>query len=123
MTEEKIEYRDEHGNLLDEEQVKALEGKVSFSTRYETRTRLVDQDGREVEDGVVVDDEGQSARGTLAEAPQPGTANVKGEGDASTAPPKAGVREDVVKEESVQGAKATPEPEGEVGRETGRDEL
>lgn len=41
--EEKVEYRDEDGNLLDEAQVAALEGKVSFSTRYETRTRMVDQ--------------------------------------------------------------------------------
>lgn len=46
--EEKVEYRDEDGNLLDEEQVKALEGKVSFKTRYETRTRLVDAQGNEI---------------------------------------------------------------------------
>ncbi len=46
--EEKIEYRDEAGNLLDPEQVKAMEGQISFSTRYETRTRLVDAEGREV---------------------------------------------------------------------------
>ena len=47
--EEKIEYRDQDGNLLDEEQVKALQGKVSFKTRYETRTRLIDGSGNEVE--------------------------------------------------------------------------
>ncbi|CAG8953972.1 hypothetical protein HYFRA_00009071 [Hymenoscyphus fraxineus] len=46
--EEKIEYRDQDGNLLDAEQVKALEGKVSFKTRYETRTRLVDPNGNEI---------------------------------------------------------------------------
>jgi dolichyl-phosphate-mannose-protein mannosyltransferase len=46
--EEKIEYRDQDGNLLNEEQVKALEGKVSFKTRYETRTRLVDAQGKEI---------------------------------------------------------------------------
>jgi len=46
--EEKIEYRDQDGNLLDPEQVKALEGKVSFQTRYETRTRMVDAQGNEV---------------------------------------------------------------------------
>ena len=46
--EEKVEYRDQDGNLLDEEQVKALEGKVSFKTRYETRTRMVDAQGNEV---------------------------------------------------------------------------
>lgn len=43
--EEKIEYRDQDGNLLDPEQVKSLEGQVSFKTRYETRTRMVDAQG------------------------------------------------------------------------------
>jgi dolichyl-phosphate-mannose-protein mannosyltransferase len=46
--EEKVEYRDQDGNLLNEEQVKALEGKVSFKTRYETRTRVVDPQGNEI---------------------------------------------------------------------------
>lgn len=46
--EEKVEYRDQDGNLLDDEQVKALEGKVSFKTRYETRTRVVDPQGNEI---------------------------------------------------------------------------
>lgn len=50
--EERVEYRDQHGNLLDEEQVKALEGKVEFQTRYETRTRLVDADGNEIPQSV-----------------------------------------------------------------------
>ena len=48
VVDEKVEYRDENGNILNEEQVKALEGKVSFKTRYETRTRLVDQQGNDV---------------------------------------------------------------------------
>lgn len=47
--EERVEYRDQNGNLLNEEQVKALEGKVEFKTKYETRTRVVDADGNEVE--------------------------------------------------------------------------
>lgn len=46
--EERVEYRDQDGNLLDEEQVKALEGKVEFKTRYETRMRVVDADGNEL---------------------------------------------------------------------------
>jgi dolichyl-phosphate-mannose-protein mannosyltransferase len=46
--EERVEYRDQDGNLLDEEQVKELEGKVEFKTRYETKTRLVDVNGNEV---------------------------------------------------------------------------
>ncbi len=48
--EELVEYRDEQGNVLDEAQVAALDGKVSFQTRYETRTRLVDPDGHELGD-------------------------------------------------------------------------
>ncbi|KAL2269379.1 hypothetical protein VTJ83DRAFT_1563 [Remersonia thermophila] len=46
--EEHVEYRDQDGNLLNEEQVKALEGKVEFKTRYETRTRIIDPNGNEV---------------------------------------------------------------------------
>lgn len=49
--EEKIEYRDQDGNLLNEEQVSSLEGKVSFQTRYETRTRVIDAAGNEVDEG------------------------------------------------------------------------
>lgn len=47
--EEKVEYRDQDGNLLDPEQVKALEGKVEFKTRYETRTRVIDEHGNELQ--------------------------------------------------------------------------
>lgn len=50
--EERVEYRDQDGNLLNDEQVKELEGKVSFKTRYETRTRLVDAQGNELGGGV-----------------------------------------------------------------------
>lgn len=46
--EERVEYRDQDGNVLDPEQVKALEGKVEFRTRYETRTRVVDANGNEI---------------------------------------------------------------------------
>ncbi|KAG9771237.1 PMT-domain-containing protein, partial [Aureobasidium melanogenum] len=48
--EEHVEYRDQDGNLLDEAQVAALmaEGKASFQTKYETRTRMVDEYGNEV---------------------------------------------------------------------------
>lgn len=43
---EKVEYRDQDGNLLDEEQIKALGENVNFETRYETR--YVDESGEEV---------------------------------------------------------------------------
>ena len=46
--EEKVEYRDQDGNLLDEEQVKSLKGKVEFKTKYETKTRVVDDNGIEL---------------------------------------------------------------------------
>ncbi|KAI1493234.1 dolichyl-phosphate-mannose-protein mannosyltransferase 1 [Biscogniauxia mediterranea] len=46
--EERVEYRDQDGNILNEEQVKALEGKVEFKTKYETRTRVVDGKGNEL---------------------------------------------------------------------------
>lgn len=48
--EERIEYRDQDGNILDDEQVKSLEGKVEFKTRYETRTRVLDSNGVEKEE-------------------------------------------------------------------------
>jgi dolichyl-phosphate-mannose-protein mannosyltransferase len=46
--EEKVEYRDQNGNLLNDEQVAALEGKVEFKTKYETRMRVVDDNGNEL---------------------------------------------------------------------------
>lgn len=122
MTEERIEYRDEEGNLLNEEDVKSLEGKVSFSTRYETRTRLVDQFGREIADGA--EGEEQGFAGTSADGVDPGTENAKGEGQASPVPPKVAAKDDVSKEKAkVDDVKATPEPESEVGKQTGKDEL
>jgi dolichyl-phosphate-mannose-protein mannosyltransferase len=50
---ETVEYRDQDGNILNEEQVASLakDGSVSFQTRYETRTKLVDAQGRELHDG------------------------------------------------------------------------
>lgn len=48
--EEKVEYRDQDGNLLDPEQVKALEGKVEFKTKYETKIRVVDENGQELQE-------------------------------------------------------------------------
>ena len=118
MHEEKIEYRDEEGNLLDDEQVQALEGKVSFSTRYETRTRLVDEFGNEVwQDGE------EGVAGTVAEGVDPVSGNEAGEGEASTKPGQpANVGEDVAKEQSVVNEKMTAEPESEVGKKT-KDEL
>lgn len=136
VSEEKVEFRDENGNLLDEEQVKAMEGKVSFSTRYETRTRLVDEAGNEVYEGVVVEEGGKAEpqvveheavenAGTIAEGSNPDTQDALGENEANTVPPMAAVKEDLKKEASVQESiAAVPEPESEVGGErTAREEL
>ena len=49
--EQHTEYRDQYGNLLNEDEVSALEGQVSFSTHYETRTRLVDAAGNLIAEG------------------------------------------------------------------------
>lgn len=122
--EEKVEYRDENGNILNEEQVKALEGKVSFSTKYETRTRLVDDYGNEIGDlgpgEELVED---SYAGTLAEAENPETGY---EADVSAAPPKVNANADLKKEAAieVEAAKENKaEPEGDASAATGKDEL
>lgn len=62
----RVEYRDQEGNVLDENMVASLakEGKVSFETRHETRTRLANGHEMEMVDGQVApphpDVEGQN---------------------------------------------------------------
>ncbi|KAI6791759.1 dolichyl-phosphate-mannose-protein mannosyltransferase 1 [Hortaea werneckii] len=110
VTEEKVEFRDENGNLLDDAQVRELEGKVSFSTRYETRTRLVDQLGNEVHNAVVEED---SQAGTRAEGVDPETPAAAGDEkkeEASPRPPKAEVGEDLEKERSVEASRDEASP-------------
>lgn len=69
------------------------------------------------------EDAGSNA-GTSADGPDPDTVNPKGQNDASPLPPKVGVKEDVRKEkERVEQVSLTAEPESEIGKETGRDEL
>lgn len=98
--EERVEYRDQDGNLLDEEQVKALSGKVSFQTRYETRTRVVDAAGVEIQDEAPV------------APPHPDVDNVDRETvgipekEAEAAPAsQSEAEEDLVKEASIENAK------------------
>ena len=111
-----------------------MEGKVSFSTRYETRTRLVDEAGNEIYEGVVVEGEEAAApepevlgnAGTLAEGSNPDTQDALGENEANTVPPQAAVKEDLKKEASVEESVAAvvPEPESEAaGKSTGKEEL
>ena len=94
--EEKVEYRDQDGNLLNEEQVAALEGKVSFQTRYETKTRVVDAEGNEVED---------SSAGTAPPHPadqEPETAADQPENDGREYPATVSPEDDLSKEKSVK---------------------
>lgn len=94
--EEKIEYRDQDGNLLDEEQVAELEGKVSFQTRYETRTKVIDADGNEIE---------ESSAGTAPPHPadrEPETAVDQPEDDGRDYPATASPEDDQRKERSVK---------------------
>lgn len=119
--EEKIEYRDEAGNILNEEQVKELEGKVSFSTRYETRTRLVDANGNEVYDGVAHAEE-ESHAGTIAEGSNQETGGVEQDA-ANEQPASVNVNEDIEKEKSIEESTVSAEPESDAGSATGKDEL
>nr|KAK5441202.1 Dolichyl-phosphate-mannose--protein mannosyltransferase 1 [Exophiala xenobiotica] len=88
--EERIEYRDQDGNLLDEAQVQALlaDGNASFQTKYETRTRLVDENGNEVNPSSVApehpDVEGQnpSTKGVPEEQANQKPARAKAGGSA-----------------------------------------
>ena len=111
--EERIEYRDQDGNLLNEEEVAALKGKVSFETRYETRTRVVDADGNEIIGGVA------GADGYAPPHPdvdrEPETAADNPEDDGRESPATASPEDDISKEQSVEQIdlnKARPGSEG-----------
>ena len=123
--EEKTEYRDENGNLLDEEQVEQLKGKVSFQTRYETRTRVVDAEGNEVADGENVVFAEQPSMGTSgAEGGNQETLQGKGQDEASDAPPTVPVGEEQKKEKVIEEKRTgTPEPASEPQEPTRKEEL
>ncbi|KAH2979377.1 hypothetical protein KXV25_003812 [Aspergillus fumigatus] len=96
----RVEYRDQHGNVLDEALVASLarEGKVSFETRHETRTRLEHAHEVEMIDGRIApphpDVEGQN----------PETVKDQEHQAAGDSPASAAVGERSVKEPS------SPEP-------------
>ncbi|EEP75638.1 hypothetical protein UREG_00484 [Uncinocarpus reesii 1704] len=106
--EESIEYRDQDGNLLDAEQVASLAkaGNVSFKTRYETRTRVVDAQGREVQQNLAPphpDVEGQNLETVGKEDQQ-----VPGDKPASVAGDEKSVqREDQKPKPASEGKEAT----------------
>lgn len=114
---EKVEYRDQDGNILDEEQVKALEGKVSFETRYETRTRIIDSEGKEIADGPA------GAEGFAPPHPDvdrlPETAADVPEDDGREKPATASPEDDIGKEKSVERADdSKPRPASEAQEAT-----
>ena len=96
--EEKVEYRDQDGNLLDPEQVKSLEGKVSFKTRYETRTRLVDAAGNEI---AQPEDAGVAPPHPDVDGPDSSTMGKKEPGSQESPNAQKEVRADESKEESI----------------------
>lgn len=110
--EEKVEYRDQDGNLLNEEQVAALAGKVDFQTRYETRTRVIDADGNEIP---------ESSAGTAPPHPadrEPETAADDPENDGRQLPATASPEGDIAKEKLVPKNKdGKPKPASEKGTE------
>lgn len=120
---EKVEYRDEAGNILNEEQVKALEGKVSFSTKYETKTRLIDEAGNDVVEVEGLEEVDASSAGTLAEAEEPSTDFA---GEASGAPPKVNVDSDLKKEVKVESSEqedSKAQPASDANSATAHEEL
>jgi dolichyl-phosphate-mannose-protein mannosyltransferase len=117
--EERIEYRDENGRILDEDEVSALSGKVSFKTRYETRTRIVDGQGNEIYEGLVDAHGGDEQAGVApphpdAEGRNPETQQDSEPAVASDAPPTVDVVEDQQKEMSVEQEKQEAKPASEA---------
>lgn len=115
--EERVEYRDDKGNLLNEEQVKALQGKVEFKTRYETRTRVVDDQGNEVLNPVIPPQAAEPKQPAAAAPPAPkndgpkdpvnpaGVApphpDVEGPDKSTKQPAKDAAAESLVKDETL----------------------
>ena len=99
---EKVEYRDQDGNLLNEAQVKELAGKVSFQTRYETKTRVIDSEGNEIHE------EAAGADGHAPPHPDvdrlPETAVDQPDDDGREKPATASPEHDIGKEKSVEKA-------------------
>lgn len=115
--EERIEFRDENGRVLDDEEVKALEGKVSFKTRYETRTRVVDAAGNEIHESLVeareVEDQGVAPPHPDVEGQNPETKDAN-QAEASEIPPTVEAVEDEKKEKSVEEQAKAPKPASEA---------
>lgn len=114
---EKVEYRDQDGNILDEEQVKELEGKVSFETRYETRTKVIDSEGKEIADGPVGGDGVAPPHPDIERLPE--TAAGQPDDDGRVKPATAFADNDIHKEKWVDKADdGKPRPASEPSEAT-----
>jgi len=115
--EERIEYRDENGRVLDDEEVAALAGKVSFKTRYETRTRVIDGSGNEIYEGLVEAHGAEEEPGVAPPHPDAEGRNPETQEDpaasASDTPPTVEVKNDQQKEQSVEQQKQEAKPASE----------
>lgn len=126
--EERIEYRDENGRILDDEEVKALAGKVSFKTRYETRTRVIDEEGNEVYEGLVdahgdAEEAGVAPPHPDAEGRNPETREAAEAQEASEAPPTVEAVQDQQKEKSIERQQEAAQPASEAKAATQHAEL
>lgn len=125
--EERIEYRDENGRILDDDEVSALAGKVSFKTRYETRTRIIDGEGHEIYEGLVdshgdAEENGVAPPHPDAEGRNPETQEQANAPEASEAPPTVEVAEDQQKEKSVEQHQEEAQPASEAQSATQKEE-
>ncbi|CAA9965679.1 dolichyl-phosphate-mannose-protein mannosyltransferase 1 [Pyrenophora teres f. maculata] len=117
--EERIEYRDENGRVLDDKEVAALAGKVSFKTRYETRTRVVDGQGNEIYEGLVeahgdAVEYGVAPPHPDAEGRNPETRDKVGTPEASDIPPTVEAAADQQKEQSIEKRREEAQPASEA---------
>lgn len=104
--EQKTEYRDQNGVVLDAEQIKELEGKVSFETRFEVHTRMIDAAGNEVNS---VKDEGVAPPHPDVDNVDPDTAGAPVKESQDAPARQEDVQADETKERAVENS-----PRGEA---------
>ncbi|KAF3941324.1 hypothetical protein ABW19_dt0202775 [Dactylella cylindrospora] len=115
--EERVEYRDQDGNLIPEDKIAELEGKVEFQTRYETRTRIINQHGEEIDAGDIVLDDVEAIP-AAPEAVEPGTVEEVASADVQQ-PVEAVVEDKNTKSRRFEADGANePEPPADASAET-----
>ena len=100
-----------------------LKGKVSFETKYETSTRVLDAAGNEVKELPPAGGEGHAPPHPDVDR-QPETVKGEPQDDSQEVPATASPDEDIRKERSVGDSKRRkPKPGSEGNAATGKDEL